>query len=181
MRRAKQLIGLPVIDLTSGKRLASVQSALVDLAGGEVVALVVQKSGWLKDGKALRMSDLHAIGDDAITVSNPEPWVAVSKVTDGRPGLVTADRLRDRQVLTEDGRLLGSLEDVIIDSPSGTISEYVLSDGIIQDLLNGRVSIPVPEQAVVGEESIIVPMSVNRPEDDNKLPEELRMDINPPD
>lgn len=181
MHRAKQLIGLPVIDLTSGKRLATVQSALVDLAGGEVVALVVQKGGWLKDGRALRILDLHAIGEDAITVSDPEPWVAVSKITDGRSELVPVDKLRDRQVLTEDGRLLGTLEDVIIDTPTGTIREYVLSDGIIQDLLNGRVSIPVPEQAVVGDESIIVPMSVSRPEEGERLADELRMDINPPD
>lgn len=157
MRRGKQLIGLPVLDLATGKQVSSVRSLLIDRDGGQLVALVLQKTNLLSEAKAVKISQLHAIGEDAVILQPGEQPQTLSDLQKEMPGAVSEEKIAGRAVLTADGRMLGTLADLAIAEDSGRIAQFVLSDGLIQDLIGGYSTIPAPEQTVYGEEHIIVP------------------------
>lgn len=50
--------------------------------------------------------------------------------------------IRGLRVEYEDGRSIGVIQDLILDENTGEITGYEISDGVIEDLLKGRFSIP---------------------------------------
>ncbi len=165
MRRGKQLIGLPVLDLATGRQVSSVRSLLIDPDGGQLVALVLQKTSLLAEAKVIRVSQVHAIGSDAVILEPGEEPGSLSDLLKEKPQAVGEERIAGRPVLTADGQMLGTLADLTIAEDSGRITQFVLSDGLIQDLIGGYSTMPAPEQTVYGEEHIIVPEESNRPGD----------------
>lgn len=157
MRRGKQLIGLPILDLATGRRVSSVRSLLFDPEGGQLLALVLQKSNLLSEAKAVRVSQVHAIGTDAVILQPGEEPGSLSELLQEMPRAVSEEKIAGRPVLTADGRMLGTLADLAIAEDSGRIMQFVLSDGLIQDLIGGYSTMPAPERVVYGEEHIIVP------------------------
>ena len=98
----------------------------------------------------LPASSVHAIGPDAVTVHG-------SVVVGDLAHLDELPRVSDvvgRKVVSRDGRLLGKVEDVLINDEDGRIIGYELSehDGTYlraeADLRTGRDLIVVPEDAV---------------------------------
>lgn len=157
MQRGRQLIGLPVVDPSSGRQVAVVRSLLFDQGSGRLAALVLQKDGLLTEGKAIRISQVSAIGPDAVILLPGECPIALTDIMAEVPQAVSEEQVAGRPVLTTGGRMLGTLADLGIDQDSGRITELILSDGLIQDLLGGYSTAPACEQIIYGDEHIIVP------------------------
>lgn len=176
MYRAKHLIGLPVVNVATGERLASVRSLVIDLVSGQLQGLVVHKGSLFREPQVLQLKQLHAIGQDAILVKDGQKTVALPILLAQQPLANTEDKLFGRQVLSSAGNVLGALEDVFFDPSDGTISHYLLADGLLQSLLQGAATMPAPIQPVVGEEHVIVTTEPQPHADD-----QLTLGINPPD
>ncbi len=157
MQRGRQLIGLPVVELSTGRQVTVVRSLLFDRDSGELVALVLQKDGRSTDNQAIKIGQVHAIGRDAVILSPGEHPVALTEIMAEIPQAVSEDWVTGRPVLTSSGRMLGTLTDLGIDLCSRRITELILSDGLIQDLIGGYSAAPASEQTVYGDEHIIVP------------------------
>ncbi len=175
MYRAKHLIGLPVVNVSTGERLASVRSLVIDLVSGRLQGLVVQKGSLFREAQVLQLAQLHAIGQDAILVKDGQKAIPLPELLAQLPQAKTEDKLFGRQVLTAAGKVMGALEDVFFDPSNGTISHYLLADGLLQSLLEGPAIMPAPAQTVVGEEHVIVSVA---PEEQVA---QLTMGIEPPD
>lgn len=173
MYRAKHLIGLPVVNVATGERLASVRSLVLDLVSGQLLGVVVQKGSLFREPQALQFKQLHAIGQDAVLVKNGESAASLSQLLAGLPQAKTDDRVFGRQVLTSAGKVIGALEDVFFDPENGAISHYLLTDGLLQSLLEGPAVIPAPLDPIVGEEHVIISVAPGEPA------EQLTMGVEP--
>lgn len=163
MYRAKHLIGLPVVNVATGERLASVRSLVIDLVSGQFQGLVVQRGSLFREPQALQFDQLHAIGQDAILVKDGQRTSSLTQLLAKFPQARTEDKLFGRQVLTSAGKVVGALEDVFFDPVDGAISHYLLADGLLQSLLAGPAVIPAPLQPVVGEEHVIISVAPEKP------------------
>ena len=152
MRTCKDLIGLPVIELCTGHRIAEVSGVLCGVPERSVLALVVQTGKLFRKKGLVDWSDIYSLGVDAVTVQ------ASSMVRVDSKGIPpsTETYLR-KQFWTTGGQILGRVEDIAIDPKTGRIVGCVLTDGWLGDLLNGRAIIPLVENAIISEEHMIVP------------------------
>jgi uncharacterized protein YrrD len=159
MYRARHLIGLPVVNVVTGERLASVRSLVIDLVGGQIQGLVVQRGSLFREPQVLHFEQLHAIGQDAILVKDGEKPYALPQLLAQLPWAQTEDKLFGRPVLTSDGKSVGALEDLFFDPHTGTISHYLLADGLLQSLLEGPAVMSAPSQPIMGEDRVIIPVA----------------------
>lgn len=173
MYRAKHLIGLPIVNVATGERLASVRSLVIDLASGQLLGVVVQKGTLFREPQALRFNQLHAIGQDAVLVKSGESAASLNQLLAELPQAKTEDRVFGRQVLTSAGKVIGALEDVFFNPMNGAISHYLLTDGLLQSLFEGPSVLTAPTHPVVGEEHVIVSVETE------ELAEQLAMKIDP--
>ncbi|MGB4504130.1 MAG: PRC-barrel domain-containing protein [Syntrophaceticus sp.] len=151
MRKGREIIGLPVVSLATGKEIGVVDDILWSHQDSRIRYLVV-------GDHCIPFSDISSIGTDAITVSGVE--VLKVKDEDGDLSeLRSVNQTGGELVLSEDGENLGTLKDVLFDTDEGKLLGYELSAGVVGDLLSGRM-IMSPEMVFSwGKESIIAGIS----------------------
>ncbi len=153
MRELSSLIDMQVIATDEGKRLGTVSQTLVDLAAGQLVAVLLAGP----PGKSLvAAEDFQVIGEDALMVADSD--VLKSK------GEIEEDLARSRDVLhnpptvmTNQGTVLGQLANVTLDDDGCTVLRYGLTGGPLRDVATGATSLPILENTVHGQDTIIVP------------------------
>lgn len=154
MRRGKEIIGLPIIDLATGERVAEVRDLICDHEEGRVTALLVEKGSLIRSTKVLAWENVYRIGTDAVTIQSADCIKAVRK-TGPSPG--GGNRYLHKQVITTSGQYLGRVDDIAINSVNGRILGCVLTDGIVGDFISGRAIIPLVDSAKLSAENMIVP------------------------
>lgn len=166
MKKARDIIGLPVVELDNGEHVGEVRDVLFD-ADGSFHSLLLVKSGLLTNSKVLTKDHINAIGQDAITIQSRQDIVEFRDETGLIRSLLSGDvHFVGKDVFTQNGNLLGTVEDVYLDTNLNTIVGYEISEGFLVDLKEGRKVLHAHPELMVGADTLLVP-------DDVELAEEL--------
>ena len=129
MIRATELSGRAVVDIDAAEKVGVIDKIILDPDGRRVAGFVVTRAGSRFPGNKthtlIPSSAVHAIGPDAVTIRQ-----SAAGGTD-MAGLETLPRGSDvigRKVVSEDGRFLGKVGDVLIERTDGRIVGYLLSE-----------------------------------------------------
>lgn len=156
MRELSSLIGLQVIATQEGKRLGTVSDALIDLAQGRLVALMLAKT---PEPSVVLAEDIDVIGPDAIMIFSGEK---VRTYEEAAEALAHGKSVLEQPpaVMTSKGIKLGELGAVHVEEGSGRIARFFVSAGPLKDVTEGALALPVVEGIVHGEDTVIVPHEV---------------------
>ena len=127
MIRATELSGRAVVDMDAAEKLGRVDRITIDPDARKVAAFQVTRGGPLHAGETqvVSASSVHAIGPDAITVRRE----AMDGAEAARiAGLPCVSDVIGRKVVSQQGRLLGVVDDVIISGADGRIVGYQLGE-----------------------------------------------------
>ncbi|REE84351.1 uncharacterized protein YrrD [Paenibacillus taihuensis] len=161
MLRLQHVIGLPVVEMSSGKQVGHVKDAWFDehwQLGG-----IILDAGrrFLTAMKAVLWSEVLVCGADTVIIMNTDSVRKTKQAEIQRSFQTGMIRLKDLPVVTTDGEQLGRVSDVYFDQLQGTqIVGYELTDGFIADIMEGRKWLPAPhlaDEVMLGEDVIIVP------------------------
>ena len=128
MIRATELAGRAVVDIDAAEKIGAIDKMILDPDARHVAGFVVTRRGSFPGTRShlvIPASAVHAIGPDAVTIKQS----AVAGTDTAR--LDTLPRVSDvvgRKLVSEDGRFLGKVSDVLIDRNTGQIAGYLLSD-----------------------------------------------------
>jgi uncharacterized protein YrrD len=159
--KLQQLIGLPVIDLRTGRQAGKVKDAWFD-EQWMMQGVVLEGGKWLSSkDRIVHWNRVASCGEDAVLIDGTEAVVVKDKIAAGRCFQTGHPKLKDLLVVTVGGTQLGRLSDVYFEPIQGTqIVGYELTDGFISDLLEGRKWLRAPKESetvLLGEDAIIVP------------------------
>ncbi|MBS3951110.1 MAG: PRC-barrel domain-containing protein, partial [Peptococcaceae bacterium] len=70
MRRGKEIIGLPIIDLSTGQRITEVKDLVCDQQEQRIAALLLDKGNLLRKSKIIAWENIYSVGHDAVTISS---------------------------------------------------------------------------------------------------------------
>jgi uncharacterized protein YrrD len=164
MIKGSQLVGRAVIDMEAAERLGKIKEIIVQRDGERVAGFVVVHGetlvGTAGKRRMIPASAVHSIGPDAVTVRGS----AMQEVAE----LDNLPRMSDiigHKMVTQSGRLLGIIDDMLISRADGTIVGFVVGEGVRSKLENifnpqrSRVRGYVRAEADlhVGKDLIIVP------------------------
>ena len=152
--RGADLIGRPIVDASTGDDVAEVRDVVFDAARGEVTQFTLRRRGFLgrRLKEVLDMSDVIAVGTDAVIIRTSEDLGNPSESQDDRAPDPGGEVIGDR-VLTESGRFLGTLKDVIIMTGARPlVVGFEVHDGPLGDGL-----IPMSAARSLSGSSLIVP------------------------
>jgi uncharacterized protein YrrD len=164
MIKGSQLVGRAVIDMEAAERLGKIKEIIVQRDGERVAGfIVVHGETIVGTGGKRRMipaSAVYSIGPDAMTVRGS----AMQELAE----LDNLPRMSDiigHKMVTQSGRLLGVIDDMLVNRADGTIVGFVVGEGVRSKLENifnpqrPRVHGYVRADADlhVGKELIVVP------------------------
>ncbi|MCZ8514645.1 PRC-barrel domain-containing protein [Paenibacillus filicis] len=173
MKRARDIIGLPVLCVQSGKQSGIVKDMLIG-SDWNAVALLLETKSWFSEVTCIEWDDIVAVGDDAVTIDSEEVIRPLEACTKAGVGLLSGDsQVRGLPVITVNGQQLGVIEDVYLDPDRGKqVIGYELTEGFISDLKEGRKWLPMPESVRVGEDAVIVPVHASEALEEIFVPKE---------
>lgn len=139
MIHAKELGGRAVVDVDAAEKLGQIDRIVLDTDGRRVAGFVVSRGGSVFGGGehlTVPADCVHAVGPDAVTVRrgpnadglNP----GSASLLDGLPRV---SDIVGRKVVSDQGRLLGTVDDILIDETDGRIVGYSLAGAGLDDKL----------------------------------------------
>ena len=164
MIKGSQLIGRAVIDMEAAERLGKIKEIIVQRDGERVAGfIVVHGETIVGSGGKRRMipaSAVYSIGPDAMTVRGS----AMQQLAE----LDNLPRMCDiigHKMVTQSGRLLGVIDDMLINRVDGTIIGFVVGEGVrnkLENIFNPQRSrvrgyVRADADLHVGKDLIVVP------------------------
>lgn len=155
--KASSLKGRAVVSVDDAERLGTIADVFFDLASGQVVAFHVSP-GLIGSLKTLLAPNISNIGADAITIKDK-----IALQNQAGPNYQTAiglDQLRGMKVVSDQGTLLGTLGDVVLDPATLRIDCYEMSGSMWAHLRNKEPTFAQMPGLRFGKDLIIVPDAV---------------------
>ena len=156
MRRARTVIGLPIISLAEGVRIGHVKDLVLDPDGRTVAALVVSEPSWRRDAELVPIGKVRSFGRDAITIYDLSGLIQSRSERDLYDLLMADVKLDGLLAMTEGGNYLGTVEEVML-GPRGELIAYEISAGFTEDVHRGKRLLPANEALTVGRDVATFP------------------------
>lgn len=130
MKRAREILKLPIISITEGENAGFVQDLLIDPASGSVKFLVAKDTEWYLGASLLPFEKIKGIGIDVITTANKNN---IKKFNETDKALEYARKdvkIIGTSVYDEMGEYKGVIDEIILNENDGTICgcELLLKD-----------------------------------------------------
>lgn len=157
MRSGDAVVGLPVMDLTTGSQVGVVKKLVFNRTQDRLLGLVIDEGGWFRDARVIPFEAIRQMGENAVTLADADAILAVDEQTKLKAFIAENSSVRGMRVLTESGTEIGVVDDIMFDPETGTVEAFRISGGLLQDFVEGKGVLPVPARITVGEDVIIIP------------------------
>ncbi len=142
MPKGREILSLPVVTRDERKQIGEIKDLIYDPTANKVLGYLVEAGGWLRDGKGFLHSELIKRENDCLVVQDESVIRKLSTIPELKEALDKKEDIRGLPIQYDDGQLIGVIQDLVVDEETGEITGYEISDGVIQDLLDGRITIP---------------------------------------
>jgi uncharacterized protein YrrD len=161
LMRATSLVGLPVVTTSTGEDIAETRDVIYIPDQGRVAGFTLNKRGRLAGRlkNVLAMEQVHAVGRDAVMVTD-------ASALDAPEGDAAAHDAKGRnvignQVLTDGGKELGIVRDLIVEMNRGEVIGYELGgEAALQRAEGAPLLLPLPATLAVSSDTLMVPAEV---------------------
>jgi len=155
LRKSRQLLNLPVFSLDEGQQIAKVKGLVVDPAQKAVVVLIIEEKRWSREQKFIPFSRLHSIGADAITVEKSNAVHKKSSLPDVVKLAKDKIEVIGTRLVLENGTILGHIDEYYIDLTTGEIGGLEFSEGVFNNVMQGRAYLDASFIRTFGKELTI--------------------------
>lgn len=155
MPRGHDLIGLPVHLPPTMRTIGTLQDALLAPDLTRIVGLCLSRAGLIGRGRR------HVLAWEAIQALRPTHLVAEAEFLEMSDGPVAARALRGRPVLGPDNSEAGFLDDIHFDPITGRVIALQLSQGLVDDLFQGKSVMAVAGPLSIWDDLICFPAPVS--------------------
>lgn len=142
--KGRKITGLPVTTREEGCTLGFVRELLYDESGQQVMAILLEESTWLKGARLILWESLLKMNKQGITVSGKEVLLDCSEKDSLNDLCKSRTGLCGTSLLSTTGEEMGTVEDILLEPGTGCVVGCELSQGITEDLLEGRKEIVLP-------------------------------------
>jgi uncharacterized protein YrrD len=158
LQRYSEVIGKEVVCLPDGKKIGEVKE-LIFLAGKpEFMGIIFGQGRFEIRKRAVARDDILSI-DKQVIVRDSKCARKISEVCNGDAAdniSISQVNLKGLRVFTRKGSEIGYIEDVLFDYRTGRIECLELSDGFLQDFIDGRKLMPLIGKVEFAEEHLLV-------------------------
>jgi len=115
MKKAKDIVGLPIISISDGIEVGRVKTVIINAEKGAVDYVVVDSGIQILSAKVIPTENVLGIGEYALTIENEDAISDISKIPAAIDLLQKNIQVKGTKVLTKKGRLIGEIGDIYID------------------------------------------------------------------
>ena len=155
MYKGSDFIGKTIVSHDTGQREGSIKRLLLNPEHNSVVGFVVQSR--TKATEILPIERVKAVGARVVLISQAADTTRPDSLSNGTS--IGDDEFFAKQIeiLTDDGRDLGTIVDVYIETESGKIVGYATKNSDYKAQWGSELYVPMMQEIKVGKEMLFVP------------------------
>ena len=154
--RINDIIDLPVVDSISAQRLCTIRDVIIDLRESRIYALICKEKFFGKSLEAVPFRSVTAISQNNVTVTGRISLISLRELRMKQRRYQSYQSILGKLVQCSKGETLGAVRDLLIDTNSGIIKAYELSEGYIDDFLRGRHIIEMDSRHILNGENVVL-------------------------
>lgn len=147
--RGRELISLPVINLETREVLGEVKDLIYDPSGSKLIALVVEGGGWWRGARVINFEQVAHIKQEGVYIPQAAAIIDTNDTDETRKLWQDKQCIFGHKFVNTDGEEMGTIEDILVDHETGNLVGYEISNGVIEDLLSGRVNVDIPDNFII--------------------------------
>lgn len=147
MLRAREIVGLPMLDIHTGNHVGWVQDVVFDEKTDQVAGFILEAGFLFQTAKGIPRQALATLGKDALTIYD----CGVQHLE----GVCLSKKIGN-QVYSQNGEAQGTIQDIFLDDTGQRIAGFEISDGLFNDLFYGRNAVWQQHVMVNGKDILIV-------------------------
>lgn len=144
-----------MVCVNNGSKAGIIKDIIFSPENREVKAFLLEHKGLELKKKVLKLKNILSLGDDAVIIDNPGCVEALGKAS-YKSEFKDEGSILGLRIFTKGGQELGTVKDVIFDWQTGRIEGFEVSDGLFQDILQGRNLLPLFGKVEFGQENVLV-------------------------
>lgn len=155
LQKYSEVVGLPVICISCGKKAGIVEDVVFCPGTRTVKGFLFERKGYEVSKKAILLTHVVNIGDGAVLIEDCKRINVLKKMGQDN-GFKDNRELRGLRIYTKSGQDLGIVKDILFDYKTEAIEGLEISNGLIQDIFEGRNILPMIGRVEFAEEHIVV-------------------------
>ena len=156
MEKLGSIIGLPIVETETGTQIGEIGEIVVNVEEAILFGLIISGSNWFSGENIITFEEVASVGRDAVMISNHHVIRSIDTLSIANYNYYLRDLL-NKEIITDGGLRLGILTNIMVNSVTGEIKWYEISDSMVMDLLYGRMIMQLPQVQIVGQDKVIVP------------------------
>ncbi len=155
LHKYSEVLNLPVVCANNGKKAGAVKDIIFSPESREVKAFLLEHKGLEIKKKVLKLGSILNLGEDAVIIDSPGCVKSLGKASYSAE-FKDEGSIIGLRIFTRSGEELGIVKDVIFDWQTGRIEGFEVSDGLLQDIIQGRNILPLFGKVEFGEDNVLV-------------------------
>jgi uncharacterized protein YrrD len=151
VKKSQHLIGLPVIELNSGKKLGVVEAVAVNPDRGCVEFLILDRAKWYGGLRAISSDSIFGVGEYAITTEKSKDIFEVCEDPELIALLEKKINIINSVAMTKTGRYLGAVTEYMVEEDTFRIELCIV---VCED--GKEIAVPGENVITYGSKSLIV-------------------------
>lgn len=131
------ILGLPVFDSTTNTKVASVIDILICSDWQMILGIIVEKNTIFGTYKYIPIDEIELINKTSIKIYS-QNGVLQFNSKDDEYKIIKDNRCKINTSVYSQGQKIGVISDLLLNFRTSKVVGYVVSDGIVQDIIAGR-------------------------------------------
>jgi uncharacterized protein YrrD len=163
IRLSAELRDKPIVSMTDGKIVAKVKDVLIDPSTRTISAVLFEEGNILnRQTRVIPADAVRVWGVDVILVTSADAVVSKEQLACHERCLSVSTQLKGRSIVSQEGKQIGELNDVVIDN-NGVVVGYDLAKVLIEGPVAKSKRIGVGATHALGPDVLVI--------DQTQLPE----------
>jgi len=154
---AKKLIGLPVAAMDIQSKIGEIRQILIDPENGRLLGFLVSTGTFLGTKKVLSVIDIKDWDPKAIVVSSIENLIGKSEIVRIKEILNKKIFILGMKAVTESGKNLGEVEDILLDTETECVVKYYLKDLMQSRVFPAEKVVKIDKEIVFSDDTAEIP------------------------
>jgi len=153
--RYKKLLTLKILDKDTKEPIGKVEDVIFSNDFRKVESLIIKNGNLIKNKAIVKYDDIYFINNRQLIYikdSNELERKMERSISVPREG----SRFLDKEIKNENGECIGFVKDIVINRDDGKIDGFIITEGLFEDLINGRNYLPLLDNIVIDEKGIYI-------------------------
>jgi len=155
MKKFSKLIDLKVISEDNSMRLGKISDVLFDTKTLKICAFVISTNSIIPLAKLIKIDDISKIDATSVWVNNKNA-ITPTKAMRGTQNIASFQKDIDGSIIIHKTHRMGVISDIMFNAEIGEIAEFEVSDGFVEDVLNGRKSVAIERDINIKDKKIVL-------------------------